>query len=803
MSTGSNQGDSSPLLEPLATNDNNPTTLHDESGAYDPNSSHDNPAGAIHKALIDGLYRIRDVLKRPDTVPELERALRATLDTATHRVDPWLTGMASRRLADLSTHDNTRFRLGVYGWVDGPILGTAGATTGGLLHAPSHAQALTSVVLRDRYLTDQIEDPGQADRWSMQLESARIRLADEIADEVRVGAHVFESVGRQVERVIGDRDAVATLRQRFPLLREQTTAGRVCHGILALDNLLGRHPAVPPVPPVVPLTDDQKAALENIRDSLDCYGDLLVAEAVHQVVTGRAEIAGAAMDAAAGLATTPNFAFTETPLAAEALSTSVIAAVAWTAADPSGPATIADPSVAAAVIQMTGQATAWTWTKSATAAGPAVTASLADLGLQPIDTVVLSTDQLTALLTYRLGSAPDSGTGPLFHRRAADLIRSLGNQPAFLRGLASGNAEPALVADITALDEGIAAELLGRYHDLRAAADGLKTALSNALTANDLAAMAAGLRDALLWGITPYVDNEQQDAVLAAMVDNTAPADPDLLPALVTQALNALVHRIEVAPQTAGAAASAQETARATESIGRAIAELAAPEGQLAVLAKVRVADLLRVTGIAGAHDAGLEGDWLPVTAAVRPTMSRLEAFQLEAAMPLTGAPGFAAFESWSNSPADHWQTAALADLRERRTHPETDPHIPLPRFVAAYATTDLSDEDAEVAIGLIDSWTEAAPRPVQTTTAAFGFNAPSSRAPQAILIAVPPDIGSGVGIQLTPADLVDIVADTRQLARARAARSDQLGPLLTAIPTTMFSGAGWTGVRLDTGTGI
>lgn len=791
------QGDDSPLLEPFAVDADARTVLHEAALAYDPASFHDNPAGRLKNALLDNLFRTRDTLKIPGAAPQLERALRATLDTAAHRVDPWFTGMVTRRLTAMSGQANTRFRLGAYGWVDGPILGTPGTTDGGLLHAPSHAQALTAVVLRDRYLTDQIEDPGQADRWSMQLESARIRLADEIADEVRIGCHIFESVGRQVERVIGDDDAVRILRQRFPLNLEHKTDGRVCHGILALDNLL--HGA-PPVVPVSP--DGQKAELERIRDSLDCYADLLVAEAVYQVVTGRTEIAGAAMDAAAGLATTPTLAFTETPLAAEGLSTSVIAAVPSAEAGSPGPASIADPSVAAAVNQMVGQATDWTWIKPATAAGPAVTASLADLGLQPIDTVVLSPDQLTALIAHRLGGAPDldNSAGPRCHRRTNDLIRCLGKQPAFLRDLAPANADPASVADVAALDAAITTELLTRYAALRKAAGGLQTALEHAQADNDVAGMAASLREALLWGITPYVESAQQDAVLAAMLDNTQPADPDLLPALVTQALTALKRRIAAAPELPPQAPSAQQMARAAESIGTAIAELAAPEGQLAILAKVQVADLNRVTGLAATPDTGLDNDWLPVTAAVRANMSRLEAFQLEAAIPLHAAPGFAAFQSWSNSPDDHWQTAALAQLREDRTRPDTDPHIPLPRFVAAYSATDLSHEDAHVAIGLIDSWTEAVPQPSQTTTAAFGFNAPGSRAPQAILIAVPPDI-SGVGRQMTSSTLVDIVKDTRQLARARAARADQLGPLLTAIPTTMFQAGGWTGVRLDTGT--
>ena len=57
---------------------------------------------------------------------ELERALRATLDTATHRMDPWVTGIAWRRLDQHAQSGRARHRLGAYGWLDGPFRGTPG-----------------------------------------------------------------------------------------------------------------------------------------------------------------------------------------------------------------------------------------------------------------------------------------------------------------------------------------------------------------------------------------------------------------------------------------------------------------------------------------------------------------------------------------------------------------------------------------------------------------------------------------------------------------------------------------------------
>src|SRR5207249_4125675 len=53
----------------------------------------------------------RDLLNHePD---RLDALLRATLDAASHRVDPWLTGIADRRLRWLAGRD-AKFRLGAY-----------------------------------------------------------------------------------------------------------------------------------------------------------------------------------------------------------------------------------------------------------------------------------------------------------------------------------------------------------------------------------------------------------------------------------------------------------------------------------------------------------------------------------------------------------------------------------------------------------------------------------------------------------------------------------------------------------------
>jgi hypothetical protein len=86
------------------------------------------------------------------------------------------------------------------------------------------------------------------------------------------------------------------------------------------------------------------------------------------------------------------------------------------------------------------------------------------------------------------------------------------------------------------------------------------------------------------------------------------------------------------------------------------------------------------------------------------------------------------------------------------------------------------------VAVSALDAWTDSVPGRRHTTAATFGFNSPKSRAPQAILLAVPPDPAT----RLDTAGLLEVVLQTRQLAHARAARPGDRGGLPYATPTPL-----------------
>jgi len=108
--------------------------------------------------------------------------------------------------------------------------------------------------------------------------------------------------------------------------------------------------------------------------------------------------------------------------------------------------------------------------------------------------------------------------------------------------------------------------------------------------------------------------------------------------------------------------------------------------------------------------------------------------------------------------------------------------------FVDGLPIGDRVEGDArftEFALAALDGWSDSVPSRRHATTAAFGFNAPKSRAPQAVLVAVPPDISQ----RLDAAGLLEVILETRELVQARAPRQI-VEPTLPHTTSTAFVSA-------------
>ena len=163
--------------------------------------------------------------------------------------------------------------------------------------------------------------------------------------------------------------------------------------------------------------------------------------------------------------------------------------------------------------------------------------------------------------------------------------------------------------------------------------------------------------------------------------------------------------------------------------------------------------------------------DWFDVVASVHPNVGTLwRALQLGGLLTET-APTLAAGQA-PLLPDDSW--AGL--------------HRPAPGTggrVAVAAVTHGSVGPASPVVGLvIDRWSERIPGPDQVTGVAFHFDAPSTEAPQTMLLAVTPEG------RPWSADLVlDTVLETIEWMQLRAVAIDDLGDYGHALPTCFAPG--------------
>lgn len=661
---------------------------------------------------------------------EVERSLRATIDTATHRADPWATAIAWRRLQSLATADRD---LGVYGWVDAPRPATRDPGHR-FVTAPSREQAVTAAVLRDRFE----RDPDGGETWAIDLTSDHLRTALRLAADTRDGGHPAETLGQTVERIVGRPDVIDRLRDAFPQqpdghLRAHFKRRRILDGPAVLDTAV----ETPAELTGLGVTTAQVTALVELANAIDAFADLQVAEATYGVVTGRPSTVAAAAEVAAGVGIPREPDVIRTRRDGRTLATTVAVVLPVPAVAGDGPAAIADPAVAAFLDEHAGDPAgpAWRWTTLDDTGQPTGTATLDDVGLRPCETVLLGIDQLRALAASAAGApslAPDDPTGPALVRTWASAIAGSVNV---------GDDIAAAGGDVS--DAG-AAELAGRLDALRAAAssDIASIRAAAALTATATERQSAA-RLAPRWGVVPQATGDDVDRL--------------------RRAADALARRL--------AMSSVPPADSPSSTVADAIVALLAPEGGWPVFARVPDTVLVDVVLEGSAVAPRLDPDWLEVVAAVRPALARLEAAQLGA--------GVGRLAAWSNRPGDPWQSAPGPDL--------------LAVFGPAGAVPAQPSGSATVALAVVDRFAETVPAEQHVAAVAFPQDLPPARAPQAILLAVPPVVDE----ELTTDVLIDVVGEVRALARARMASPDMLGAAIGSLHLAAMPAGGRTGVRL------
>ncbi|MGH8863109.1 MAG: hypothetical protein ACREVZ_00430, partial [Burkholderiales bacterium] len=656
---------------------------------------------------LDSQREVSRLVLPPERLAELERALRATLDTAGHRIDPWATGVAWRRLRQHAASPRRLHRLGAYGWLDGPFLGVPGPNRAGRLHAPSHTQALTSIILRDKFLSsDRERTADDRNIWKMDLTSTRVRLAFEMTEEVRMGFHIFEVVGRRVEGIIGRPDRVRAIRSAAPLRPDKPNRADVCHGLNALEGLLAD--TIPGVL-IIEQRVRQLAELKELKGALEVYSDLLIAEGVHQVVTGHADIAAEVMDAAAGFSRPPAFEFLRTPPSGYRLATSVIAVMPHRPPVENGtPIELVDASLAALLEDRFGNPDPWSWRAewkeevNGVEVDLSAVVTLAELSLDPLGIVLVPEDFLIEAVRTKLGaeSTPRGRakvTSPPAHRLIRQMAGILGARPAALPDVAPQSDLPEETQRQSENAQRL--ELFQRYERARTACAAFAAEIGAAGVTD--AQRVAWLRRALGWGLVGPATPELRKALLNALFGE-AETSPDDLLTLTQAGIATLTARLNATP-----AAEDPGTARLpVTDLALALAQIASPDGKLTITARWSTESVRDISGVKiNAAEANLDQEWLSVVAAVRPALARLETLQLEASI----LNRFEPLSAWTNSPGDSWQTGLVAQNVDRRRGAGGITSIRTPRFVATYGPAGVW-LGADVAVALVDQFSEAVP---------------------------------------------------------------------------------------------
>jgi LysM repeat protein len=334
---------------------------------------------------IDGsLAQLNDIVDAsvgtPLSDPDLERLYRETLDLFSHRLDAWITSLATKRLEAMRQSKPEGIYLGVYGWVE-DLSPSDGTQSAGYVHAPSPGQSAAAAILHNAYLTHM--NGNGANPFRINLNSDRVRQALRIIEGVRQGQLLGAMLGYLFERGLHEHrldEYIDNFRAAFPIVANKETelgpdeaveavaARNVVDGLAlarALREVLGEDEdhflnsdkvgefmaQFSPSEADIPALNEELCLLLS---SLDAVSDVLMYEGVYQSVQGNFERGGAALDAAAGNAHPPQLDSVITPVSGKSLghrvcllfpppsSNSVAAAAGGTS-----PRSTAEPQVAA------------------------------------------------------------------------------------------------------------------------------------------------------------------------------------------------------------------------------------------------------------------------------------------------------------------------------------------------------------------------------------------------------------------------------------------------------------------------
>ncbi len=769
---------------------------------------------------------------------ELDRLLTETLDSCSHRLDVWATGIATALLNRTRAGQDNSIGLGCYGWVEDvqPETGRASvqgtelqavqsldairsrqlktaplpvplqpqSDNGGYVYAPSQAQAAVAAVLRNGYLTH--KNTAEEGLLSIDLSSERVNRALDLLRGVQEGQSLNALLGYLFEDALTTlnlQEYIQPFRSAYPVVANKLTPSSAPAESVAASNVVdglalrtawdaGELPAGGTwgagLPPAGADQSSVIAVLQMLDDAADALGDLSMAEAVFQIVRGNFGRGGGLMDAISRGSRPPDPDVVDTPSGgidlthrvALLFAGAVAKSAAWSAI-PQHPRAAAEPWLDAWLSQvLPDPLTVRCQVQFEDSGGnpESVTIALSDLKVGPLDFIAMSdaaeTPQRSELENRILFAAP---------------LPTDAQNPMITFDAASLPAGSFLFPDVLYLAQTVR-KFIGSCRalspqDLTTPETDAASA-GGAINATDLQNRASAAVNSLTADLATLTAAATPAAIRAALVtcsfygvsgsipNSTSGADPDLA-MQQTSVENALQGRLTQASKVVIATGSASDL----DGIFRTIFGgdfVVLPQFTPPALSNVQAAFSQSASLISS--DAQAPARWLRQLTYTHAGVSRLD-------LALSAAQAFG--DATIYPPA-----LTLAQVPPPSTLPDrwlalpVDPlNPPQKGRVALACVTNGDPTTASVYAGLmIEEWPERIPGNQGSSAVAFHFEEPSARAPNAVLLAVCPkqqDVWDDAMLQA-------ILSESLQLAKIRTVDLASVGTVGQILPALYFA---------------
>lgn len=783
-------------------------------------------AGPAKGNLLDAqpqppLAAVRDSIAQLAGTPVevLEHAAAETLDLCSHRLDAWISSFAQRRLhATRGASATGGLHLGAYGIVE-DIRRSDDRSSAGYVHTPSLAHAAAAAILASGYRSHP-EGGGTRHPFGIDLSSQRVRIALSLIDGVRAGQPLGALLGYRFERTLQERGLARFLddfRAISPLPVSGTAppSGAVeAVGALNVVDALELHRrwvaagrVLPAGWPVAGVQAELQAVFEDLDDGVDALGDIFLTEGVFQLALGNAERAAAALQAAARpSATPPELEAIYTPHAGLAtihrlavLLPGDLAPTPTWAPDPAlARRAAAEPRLDAWAGRLLGdpKRVRYRVQYHDPASGDVLAEEERRLDqlvpmLSPLDVVygavASEQSQLSELeqrIVYHAVRTRPTGIpanvqvrvvgsrqpelehkiGLLELMELAQALRATltGSRPITPDDLSLPEIPGAAVVDL--------ADAEGRANAAEAALRATDAALGSAISQQDSEILRAALLGANALGVPGAVPLSAFGDTPAARADLQAQASVAL--ADVRRRIKELEALPPPAPDDTGLRVG-YAVARIRGVFGgefRAVPRYAAPPGNNQTQVNVSFG----TSSTLQAGDPFAATQWFQRLARVRDGAQRLGDTLLYADA-LSGANTF------------HFQVAQLPAVAGDRwiALPFANDTLPSGRVsLVAHLPVGPLDPARSLVGLLIEQFTEVLPAPAKTTGLAFHYDQPNAAPPQAIVLAVPPQVGQ----DWTLAMLEATVHETLDLAKLRMVDLDALQEAGHFVPATYLA---------------